>query len=198
MRHLSLLMLFSCFTVTASFGPAAAVAAEEGKPSTVSVFGKATMKVPPQFERTEPRISMIQDEFIAKAGEGEDAPTARLYMMNSGGSVKTNLDRWRGQFAQQDSDAFKTEEKQAGEWKVVIAEHEGTYLEKMGGGPFAPGRTVERPDYGMLGAIVLPPEAAKSDSDFQPKYFVKMIGPTSVIEANRKAFREMVDSLEAE
>jgi hypothetical protein len=174
-------------------------AADNGEKSqeTVSVFGKATLEVPSSFERTKPKSRIVQDEFVAKAGEGDEAETARVYMMASGGSIRANLDRWKGQFAG-DEKAFQSKEMELGGWDVFMAEHEGTYSDRVGGGPFFGGRVVKRSDYAMVGAILVPPDPSDADApvDARPKYFVKMIGPKSVVEANREAFVEMVKSLD--
>lgn len=187
----------SCVWGAAAPGFADESAGSEKEPEKLSVFGQGTLEVPAEFERTEPANRMIEDEFVAKAGEGDDAKKARLYMMPSGGSVQLNVDRWKSQFAGGGEDAFKSESMKVGDWDVIVAEGAGTFKDRMGGGPFAPGRIVERPDYAMLAAIVVPP--APGDQDVSPdrrqKYFVKMIGPKEVIEANRDAFLSMIKGL---
>lgn len=189
------LIPFAVAALALAWAPAA-VSDEPSKSEKVSVLGKATLEVPGRFERTQPASRIVEDEFVAKLGEGEDAKTARLYMMASGGSLDANLERWKGQFSG-DAQAFKTKEMKRGNWNVVVAEHSGTYTERMGGGPFAPGRTVQRPDYGMVGAIIIAPDPANADADpnLRPKYFVKMVGPQGVIDANKEAFLGMVKSL---
>lgn len=187
----------SCVLVGGERGFAGEAGGAEKEPAKLSVFGKGTIAVPVEFERTQPANRMIEDEFVAKAGEGDDAKTARLYMMPSGGSVQLNVDRWKSQFAGGAEDSFKTESMKVGNWDVIVAEAAGTYSERMGGGPFAPGRVVKRPDYGMLAAIVVPPAPGGEDvsPDRRQKYFVKMIGPQEVIEANREAFLGMLKGL---
>jgi len=188
----------SCVLGAAAPGFADESAGSAKEPEKLSVFGKGTIEVPAEFERTEPANRMIEDEFVAKAGEGDDAKTARLYMMPSGGSVQLNVDRWKSQFTGGGEDSFQSESTKVGNWDVIVAEASGTYKDRMDGGPFAPGRIVERPDYAMLAAIVVPP--APGDQDVSPdrrqKYFVKMIGPKEVIEANRDAFLGMVKGLQ--
>ncbi len=174
-----------------------AVSDEPAKPEKVSVLGKATLEVPSRFERTQPASRIVEDEFVAKLGEGDDAKTARLYMMASGGSLEANLERWKGQFSG-DAKAFKTKKLERGDWEVVVAEHSGTFTERMGGGPFAPGRTEKRPDYAMVAAIIVAPDPVNSDTDRdrRPKYFVKMVGPQAVIDENKEAFLAMLKSLQ--
>ncbi len=98
--------------------------------------------------------------------------------MAAGGDVEANIKRWKGQFAGGDEAARKTEEMSIGKWKVHLVDVNGSYAERMGG-PFAGGKVVNRENYGMTGAIMVHPEGRK--------YFVKMIGPMSVVKANRDA-----------
>ena len=194
---LKTLVAVCTLAVSSLTGAAPGLSQEVSKPQLITVFGKATLEVPGDFERTQPASRIVEDEFVAKSGEGAEAATARVYMMASGGSLDANLDRWKGQFSAADAERFKTEKLKLENWDIVVAEQTGTYSDQMGGGPFAPGRTVQRPDYGMMGAIIVAPDPDSPDTDLdrRPKYFVKMIGPKGVIEANREAFLGMVKSL---
>ncbi len=173
---------FSAVSVCSLFAEEAAVAED-----TVSVFGDATLNVPAGWERTEPQSSIIENEFVAKAGEGEDAPQARITMMAAGGDVKANIDRWKGQFTGGKADDQKVEEKKIGNWTVHIADLSGSFAERMGGGPFAGGKTVQREGYAMTGVILAHPEGRK--------YFIKVTGPMDVVKANRDRVIEMLDGL---
>ena len=79
-------------------------------------------------------------------------------------------------------------EFESGEWTIHIVDVSGRYKERTGGGPFAGGKVVERTGYAMTGAILV--------HDVGRKYFVKMIGPQQVVNANRKAFVEMIKGIE--
>ena len=161
---------------------------DAGKSTSITVFGAGTLSVPAEFKRVELQSRILEHEFQAKAGEGDDAKTARVTMMAAGGDVKDNIKRWYGQFSGGDKEAQKTEELKIGDWQVHLVDASGAYQERMGGGPFAGGKVVTREDYAMAGAILVNPEGRK--------YFVKMIGPSSVIKANRKAFVDMIKSIE--
>jgi hypothetical protein len=154
---------------------------------TISVFGDATLKVPAAWETAPPQSSIIEHEFVAKSGEGEDALKARITMMAAGGDVKANIDRWKGQFTGGDADAQKTEQKKIGNWTVHIADLSGSFAETMGGGPFSGGKTVKRENYAMTGVILEHPEGRK--------YFIKVTGPMDVVKANRPAVVEMLEGL---
>lgn len=161
---------------------------EKAKPASINVFGAGELSVPASFKRVQAKSRIIEHEFQASDGEGDDAKTARVTFMAAGGDIKANIDRWKGQFTGGDEEAQKVEEMKLGDWKVHIVDVNGDYKERMGGGPFAGGKVVNRTDYGMAGAILVHPEGRK--------YFVKMIGPMSVVKANRKAFVEMIKSIE--
>ena len=163
-----------------------------GKPVTVDVFGTGQMQVPAEFKQVKPKMRMIAHEFQASAGEGDEKATARLTMMVSGGGVKANIRRWKGQFAGGDKAKNKTEEMEVGKWKVHIVDLNGSYAERMGGGPFAGGKVVQRENYAMTGAIIMPKDAGPNGQG----YFVKMIGPANVIQANRQRMVDMIKSLE--
>ncbi len=109
-------------------------------------------------------------------------------MMAAGGDVPANIKRWKDQFTGGDAAAQKTEEMKLGKWNVHIVDVSGSYAERMGGGPFAGGKVVNREDYAMAGAILVNPEGKK--------YFVKMIGPSKVVKANREAFVKMIKSIQ--
>ena len=100
-------------------------------------------------------------------------------MMAAGGDVKANIQRWQGQFAGGDQDARKTEEMKVGKWQVHVVDVNGNYAERVGG-PFAGGKVVNRENYAMVGVILEDPNGRK--------FFLKMIGPSEVVKANRKAF----------
>ncbi len=163
-------------------------AAADQKPEQVNVFGAGTLQVPSAFKRIQARSRIVEHEFEATAGEGDDAKTARITMMAAGGDIDANIQRWRGQFSGGDKDDQKTEQMKLGKWQVYIVDLAGTYAESMGGGPFAPGKKIQRSDYAMAGAILASPDGRK--------YFVKMIGPAAVVKTNHKAFVEMIKSIE--
>ena len=159
-------------------------AAETAEATTVDVMGEAEMEVPGEFKKVDPKSRIIEHEFEAST----DDKTARVTMMAAGGDVAANISRWKGQFSGGDKEKIKSEEMKVGDWTVHMVDVNGTYADSMGGGPFSGGRKVQRPDYAMLGAILVHPEGRK--------YFVKMVGPGSVVEGNRQRFVEMIKSIE--
>ncbi|MGV3485391.1 MAG: hypothetical protein ACO1RT_13315 [Planctomycetaceae bacterium] len=162
-------------------------AADGAGEKTISVFGDAKLTIPAGWERTAPQSSIVEHEFVAKSGDGDDAPKARITMMAAGGDVKANIDRWKGQFTGGDAAAQKTETKKIGQWTVHVADLSGSFNETMGGGPFSGGKTVKRENYAMTGVILEHPEGRK--------YFIKVTGPQDVVKANRDAVTKMLDGL---
>jgi len=171
----------------ASLGVNSLEAEDAAVAESISVFGDAKLEVPSSWERKEPTSSIIEHEFVAKSGEGADAPTARVTMMAAGGDVRANIERWKGQFAGGDAAAQKTEEKKVGNWTVHIADLSGAFAETMGGGPFSGGKTVKRENYAMTGVILEHPEGRK--------YFIKVTGPMDVVKANRPMVVKMIEGL---
>ena len=109
-------------------------------------------------------------------------------MMGASGSVDANIVRWKGQFAGGDEKDQKVEEMKLGKWKVYLVDVSGNFAERMGGGPFAGGKVVNREDYAMTGAILVSPDGTK--------FFVKLIGPAKVVKANRERFVSMIKSID--
>lgn len=163
-------------------------AEEAAVADTISIFDTAKLEIPDGWQRAKPQSGIIEHEFSVKSGKADDAPQARVTMMAAGGPVKANIDRWKGQFTGGDAAAQKTEEKKVGKWTVHIADLSGTFAESMGGGgPFAPGKVVQREGYAMTGVILEDAEGRK--------YFIKVTGPMDVVKANRPAVIEMLEGL---
>ncbi|MGB7325896.1 MAG: hypothetical protein WBD31_13560 [Rubripirellula sp.] len=165
----------------------AAETAEATEAEVVEVFGEGKLTIPADFERVKPKMGMIEHEFQVSTGEGDDVTTGRVTMMGATGGIEPNIARWKGQFAGGNKEANKTEKLKVGKWDVYIVDLNGSYGVSMGGGPFSGGKVVQQPDYGMTAAILANPEGKT--------YFIKMIGPGSVVKANRDEFVKMVKNL---
>ena len=138
------------------------------------------------------RSRIIEREFAVPAVDG-DKTDGRLTMMRSGGSVQANVNRWFTQFEQPNGkptkDVAKVSEKKINGQTVTIVDISGTFAERMGGGPFAPGKTIKRENYRMLGGIV--------QTKASGQYFFKLYGPGKTIEAANKHFLAMLESVES-
>ncbi|MEM8735276.1 MAG: hypothetical protein AAGG44_13680 [Planctomycetota bacterium] len=94
--------------LTASIAGAQETATEEAKKEGVQLKlagGDMQMVAPESWKQVKARSSMLSYEFSAPADAKKDDPTARITVMRAGGSIKANIDRWIGQFAQPDGKA---------------------------------------------------------------------------------------------
>jgi hypothetical protein len=152
---------------------------------TIDVGGNLKLEAPEAWVPTQPASSMLQNEFVVSAVEG-DSTDGRVTVMSAGGSVEANIDRWIGQFSQPDgsstADKAKTEKLDLAGREVHLVDISGTYADSQG----MMGPVVERPDYRMLSAIIVAPEAT---------YFVKFYGPRKTVDSQAAAFRKMIEDL---
>lgn len=150
--------------------------------------GAFSLSAPEGWKRVQPKSGIVETEFEIP-GEG-DAAAGRMTVMGAGGTVQANVDRWIGQFAQPDGsdtkDKTSTKQIKLAGCTVTMVDIPGTYKD-MPGGPFAGGKTIERPDYRMLAAIVETPEAGN--------YFLKFYGPAATVAKHADGFQKMVEGL---
>ena len=171
-----------------------AVADEETK--TIEIAGgKLVLEVPKEWKKEQPKSRIVEFEFSAPAEKDEKTKAedrARITIMASGGGVEANLDRWYGQFEQPDGkatkDVAKVEDFEAAGQKIHYVDIKGTYKDSMGAGPFSGRPPVLRKDHRMLGAII---ETEAGD------YYLKITGPTELLDDLDKGFREMLKGLKA-
>lgn len=181
----------------AILGAASAVHGQPAATDEATVFtiagGALSLEAPTGWRRVQPKSGMIETEFaIPSEGKAPDnAPLApgRMTVMGAGGSVEANIDRWYGQFAQPDGSSTKdkaaTKTFRVAGRDVTLVDISGTYKDSPGG-PFAGGKTVDRPGYRMLAAIV---EGADGN------YFLKFYGPAGTVERHADGFRHMVEGM---
>lgn len=108
-----------------------------------------------------------------------DAEDAELSVIQAGGSVAANVDRWSQQFADDGKRASHTETRKVAGLAVTIVEIEGTY----GGGM---GQAQPTEGWGLLGAIVETPDMP---------HFFKMTGPVKSVKAARGELDALVQSV---
>ena len=112
--------------------------------------GRFQLTIPEVWKRQEPRSTMIAHEFAFESGDAQ-LRNGRITMMNAGGSVEANLERWEGQFE------GGTAERQSFEiagTRVHTLSLKGTYQDRPRG-PFGP--SVAQANYRMLAAIIETP-----------------------------------------
>lgn len=154
--------------------------------------GKLVMSAPASWKKLQPKSSIVQYEFSAPADAPADQDTARITIMQAGGSIEANIERWYGQFEQPDGkatkDKAKTEKFEAAGQTVHWVDIPGTFKDTMGGGPFAGGRTVKRDNYRMLGAIIVTPD--------QRQIFIKMTGSRDLLDKLSEDFKASLKNLQ--
>ncbi len=150
-------------------------------------IGNLNATIPDSWQQQTPTSSMRLTQFDIPA-LGEDTENAQLVVFNRiGGSIDQNLNRWYGQFKQEDgrSSASKTtrETFTANGLAITLVSLKGTYSASMMGMGGAP---VDKPGYGMLAAIVSTPEGP---------YYFKMVGPAHTVDGHQKAFETFLKSM---
>lgn len=169
-----------------------AIAADEGSPAAERAFtigdGSFSLAAPEGWQRVQPKSRIVETEFAISSEEG--LQPGRMTVMGAGGSIEANIDRWFGQFGQPDGSATKDraaiKKLTIAGCKVTLVDVSGTFRD-MPGGPFAGGKTVERPSYRMLAAIVETPS--------QGNYFLKFYGPSVTVGAYVDGFQTMVEGI---
>ena len=181
--------------VAVALASAAVTARAQGVAEDVRAFalagGALSLEAPAGWKRVQPKSGIVETEFSIPAEEG-DAQPGRLTVMGAGGGVQANVDRWYGQFSQPDGSATKdkasTKTLKLAGCTVTLVDVAGTYKDTPGG-PFAGGKTIDRPDYRMLAAIVEPEDKNKGS------YFLKFYGPAKTVAKHSDGFRTMIEGM---
>jgi hypothetical protein len=164
---------------------AVSILAAAGEPLELA-GGRLVVTPPDAWRVVPPANNLLEAELSAPAPEGSDVAAARVTVMSSGGTIEANVQRWIGQFRGTEGGADPSkatvEKFKAGEMPVTLVDLSGEYIDSMGG-PFGP--KVSRPDYRLVGAIVVTGDAGN--------YFFKLIGPQETVAAHAEAFRTMVE-----
>ena len=147
-----------------------------------------SLSAPEGWQRVQPRSQIVEAEFAIPGEKG--LQPGRMTVMGAGGSIEANIERWFGQFGQPDGSATKdraaVKKTMVAGCKVTLVDISGIFRD-MPGGPFAGGKTIERPDYQMLAAIVETPS--------QGNYFIKFYGPAVTVAEYADGFQTMVEGL---
>ena len=142
--------------------------------------------LPPEWESQTPSSSMRVLQMRVPATEDQPAAgDATLVAFGGiGGSVDANIQRWVGQFTAEDGSAVEPniETRNVNGLAVTIATLTGTY---DGGAMSAADSGTDRT---MIQAIVVRPDGEQ--------IFIRLLGPTATVLANRDAFDAMLNSLE--
>lgn len=151
--------------------------------------GGLSLSAPAGWQRVAPKSAIVETEFSIPAEAAGEQP-GRMTVMGAGGSVAANIERWYGQFSQPDGTATKdkavTKTLKLAGCTVTMVDIPGTYKD-MPGGPFAGGKSVDRPNYRMLAAII--------ETADQGSYFLKFYGPAATVAKHADGFRAMIEGM---
>ncbi len=146
---------------------------------TISVGGNTFKAVAPWTEGTP--TGMFDKAALNYPIEGGTALIAKFSEFPGGaGGVEANVKRWIGQF-EGGAPETKREDLKFGDTEVVLLTLSGTFLD----GPPMSSQKTPRPNYTMLGAIIMKPETAT---------FVKLTGPKADVAKAAEAFKKLVTS----
>ena len=168
------------------------------KKLTVDLRGtELAFEAPESWKAKKPRFNFTKHELMLPKAEGEEKD-ARLTFTLSSGSTQDNLDRWKSQFkfphgANPDK-LFSVEKKTVDGYELSIVQIRGTFMEPMGGGPFAGGKKIPRENY-MMKAVIISPKDADSRT---AKCFIKLVGSEKTIKQHAKAYAAMVKSMKTQ
>ena len=186
------LVVMLAFAVAASPVAAQAVVAEDARAFSIG-SGTLLLEAPASWKRVQPKSGIVETEFAVQSADA-DAPPGRMTVMGAGGSVQANVDRWYGQFVQPDGSATKdkatTKTLKLAGCTVTMVDVSGIYKDTPGG-PFAGGKTVDRPDYRMLAAIVEKP-VGNGETE---RHFLKFYGPAATVAKSADGFRTMIEGM---
>lgn len=133
-----------------------------------------TWKVPPRWKEV-PNTSSMRIATYRVPGDDGDADVS---VMQAGGGVESNVERWIGQFGPEAKSKSKTTKKKVGNFDVTIVEAEGSYS-GMGGGQ-------AQENQGLLGAIVETPDMP---------HFFKITGPKKTVQGARAELDGLLTSI---
>lgn len=138
------------------------------------------LTAPATWKRSKPQSSLVHAEFALPHAD-KDTVDGRLTVSVVGGTVKDNVDRWKGQFVGKIDDP-KIEELEIDGLKATLVDCSGTFGEQKG----MSGPVVNRPNYRMVGVLIPLGDQL---------YVIKAVGPRETISANVDAINSFVGSL---
>ncbi|AHE98115.1 hypothetical protein [Thioalkalivibrio paradoxus] len=163
---------------------------DAGAPATGQDTAGGLLWSVPGHWQTEGQRPMRAATYHTPAADGDPDPgeVAVFYFgPTEGGTVDANVDRWFGQFDQDDGrpthEVAERESTEIAGMPVTVVRAAGTY--NAAAGPMAP-RADLRPGYRLIGAIVEGPEGA---------VFFKFTGPAQTVADEEPHFLAMIESI---
>jgi len=135
--------------------------------------------VPADWKKEKPRSNLRHAQFRVPRADGDEEDAELVIFKGLGGTVKQNVERWKGQFIPPEGktldDVSTLKETKVGGYAATYLDVHGTYRDMVPGST----KVTKRPGYRTL--------ALQVDGDQNP-YHIKLIGPARTIEKHKKAF----------
>ncbi|MFI5312289.1 MAG: hypothetical protein ACHQQ3_13700 [Gemmatimonadales bacterium] len=179
------LTLVSAATIDAVFSAALPMAAL-AQGATVTLLEYRTV-VPPGWTTRAPASTMRLAEFVIPASGATPGAEVVVYFFGKGqgGSVESNLTRWKGQFSTPDGSPVPetVTRDSSGAFPITFAEYRGTYARGIGAGSAA---DQARPGQTLLAGIA---ETSRGT------LFIQLFGATAGVAAQHDALVRFVKGL---
>lgn len=178
---------FLASLIAASFAGSARVQAFIQEKAQSINGGGITFDVPSTWKKSRPSSSMRRAQLAipAAAGDKEDGEAVLFAFPGGAGGVEANIERWAGQFRDSSGAPPKavTKKEKGQNTEVTRVEVSGRYV-----APLMPGsrETVDKPNFKLVGAIVVTPEIS---------FFLKAVGPEATMKAASKDFDALIASM---
>ena len=156
-----------------------------GQESERQALGPLSAVAPKGWVAQQPSSSMRVAQYGLPGPAGEATLGIFFFGPGQGGSVEANIERWYGQFEQEDGQPAQGRRwtRQVGDIEIAGVDISGTFSGGMGMGSAEP-----QAGYRMLGAIAVHRSGT---------VFFKMTGPAQTVEQWAASFDEFIGSLQA-
>lgn len=140
-----------------------------------------SLTVPADWTQQKPQSNLRLGQFAIPPVEGDEQPgeLAIFVFPRGGGDVKSNLNRWIGEFAADDREVklFKGKSEQG---DYYLSDLKGTYNKPVG--PPIAGKKMPTPGSRALGVILQVPD--------KNSFYLKFTGPEMTVTAAEKAYKK--------
>lgn len=181
---MQLLKRFVFLTSSLMIAGAVVLAADETKVvkfKDMSSGGEITLTVPADWTQQKPQSNLRLGQFSVPPAEGDEqaGEIAVFVFPGGGGDVKSNLNRWIGEFAADDREVklFKGKSEQG---DYYLSDLKGTYNKPVG--PPIAGKKMPTPGSRALGVILQVPD--------KNSFYLKFTGPEKTVTAAEKAYKK--------
>lgn len=156
-----------------------------GQASGRQALGPLSAVAPKGWVAQQPSSSMRVAQYGLPGSAGEATLGIFFFGPGQGGSVEANIERWHGQFSEEDGQPAQGRRwtRQVGDIEITGVDISGTFSGGMGMGNAEP-----QPGYRMIGAIAVHRLGT---------VFFKMTGPAQTVEQWAASFDEFLSTLQA-